>query len=208
LNGEPPVRRPQSANSQCAKVKKNIVKAKPSPAADAEEVPKGVNVPKKMAARYNEIAEIITRFSDEKLNDEYKEISLRALEKLCRKRPSPLEKGKARTWVCGIVYAIGSNNYIFDKSQPINMTAAEIADWFGLAKSTAGNKASEFANILNISFMNTEFLLKSLIDRNPAIWYLTINGFLRDIRAMPREVQEEAFHKSLIPYIPDDKNKK
>ncbi len=200
LNGELPVCRVQSE-----KPKKKAAKAKPAPAGETA-VPEGVKVPKAMAVKYNEIAEIISQFSDEKMNEEYKEITLRALAKLCRKRPSPLEKGRARTWACGIVYAIGSNNFIFDRSQPINMTAAEIAEWFDLAKGTASSKASEVTKILGLSYANPEFLLESVIEGNPAIWYLDVDGLIMDIRTMPREYQEAAFQKGLITYIPDDKN--
>ncbi len=199
LNGEIPVIKTQSE-----KPKKKITSQKPASIPATVIVPEGVNVPKVMAARYNQIAEIISDFCDEKLNEEYKSINLRALAKLCRKRPSPLVRGNAWTWAAGIVYAIGSNNFIFDRSQPINMTATEIAEWFGLAKSTAGSKASEVTKLLHLSYTNTEFLLKRIIANNPAIWYLEVNGFITDIRRMPREVQEQAFKKGLIPYIPDD----
>jgi hypothetical protein len=168
---------------------------------------KGANVPKAMSARYMEIAEIIEKFCEEKLNAEYKDICLQALAKLCSKRPSPLESGRANTWACGIVYAIGANNFIFDKSQPINMTAGDISGWFGIAKSTAGNKSAEITNLLNLSYFNTEFQLKTQIDNNPAIWLLRVNGIIADIREMPREAQEEAFRKGLIPYIPADREK-
>jgi hypothetical protein len=151
-------------------MEKKIVKIKSAHTDATVALPKGVNVPNAMAARYVEIAGLIEKFCDEKLNDEYKDISLRALQKLSRKRPSPLEKGKARTWACGIVYAVGSNNFIFDKSQPINMTAAEIAEWFGLAKSTAGSKAAEVSDTLKLHYLNPEFLLKSLTDRLPLIY--------------------------------------
>ena len=152
-----------------------------------------------------EVAGIIESFCNEKLNDEYKDICLRALQKLCRKRPSPIAGGKARTWACGIIYAIGSNNYIFDKSQPVNMTATELAEWFGLAKSTAGNKATEISKLLDLSYSNTEFMLESNIENNSMVWHLIVNGYMVDIRTMPREIQEEAFRKKLIPYIPADK---
>ncbi|MDR1991903.1 MAG: DUF6398 domain-containing protein [Nitrososphaerota archaeon] len=166
---------------------------------------KGANVPKAMATRYVEIAELIEKTCDEKLNAEYKEICLNALVKLCRKRPSPLITGRAQTWACGIIYAIGSNNFIFDKSQPMNVTASEIAEWFNLSKSTAGNKAAEVNKLLGLSYFNTEFQLKTIADRNPTIWYLKVNGLVVDIRTMPREIQEEALHKGLIPYISTDK---
>ncbi|MCL2774321.1 MAG: DUF6398 domain-containing protein [Oscillospiraceae bacterium] len=182
------------------KAPKPAVKKPALPVVDA----KGANVPKSMSARYMEIAEIIGKFCDEKLNNEYKEICLKALAKLCRKRPSPIETGKANTWACGIVYAIGATNFIFDKSQSINMTAGDIAERFGLSKNTAGGKAAEVKNLLDLSYFNTEFSLKSHIDSNPMIWYLKVNGYLVDIRTMPRGAQEEAFRKGLIPYIPAD----
>jgi len=188
-------------------IKQQLTKKKPKPSKIA--LPsvdtKGVNVPNSMAARYVEVTDIIEKFCDEKLNKEYKEICLKALTKLCRKRPSPLIKGKAQTWACGIIYAIGSSNFIFDKSQPINMTANEIREWFNLSKSTVGSKVAEINKLLDLSYFNTEFQLKTLVDRNPMIWYVKVNGLIVDIRTMPREVQEEAYHKGLIPYIPMDK---
>ena len=36
-------------------------------------------------------------------------------------------------------------------------------------------------------------------------WMLEINGFLMDVRHAPREVQEIAFEKGLIPYISADR---
>ena len=168
-------------------------------------VPKGVNVPGTMSARYMEIAEIIENFCDEKLNAEYKELCLKGLAKLCRKRPSPVATGKARTWACGIVYAIGSNNFIFDKSQPINLTAGDIAGWFGLAKGTAGSKAKEVRKLLKLSYSNYEFMLNDIVEGNPMVWMLSVNGFYVDIRNMPREAQAAAYNKGLIPYIPADK---
>ena len=40
---------------------------------------------------------------------------------------------------------------------------------------------------------------------NPMVWTLEVNGFLMDIRHAPRELQEAAFAKGLIPYIPADR---
>jgi hypothetical protein len=37
------------------------------------------------------------------------------------------------------------------------------------------------------------------------VWTLEVNGFLVDVRRAPREVQEIAFKKGLIPYIPADR---
>jgi hypothetical protein len=34
---------------------------------------------------------------------------------------------------------------------------------------------------------------------------IQVNGLLADARHLPREIQEEAYRKGLIPYIPDDR---
>ena len=60
---------------------------------------------------------------------------------LCRKRPSPLATGNPKTCVCGIVYALGSVNFLFDRSQTPSMNAAELCAGFGVSKSTGSAKA-------------------------------------------------------------------
>lgn len=68
-----------------------------------------MNIPKEMQKIYEEISKLLIEYSEEYLNKEYEELCLHALEKLCRKRPSPLKSGRSNTWAAGIVYAIGSN---------------------------------------------------------------------------------------------------
>jgi hypothetical protein len=152
LNGEDPK---LVQSSEKAKKKSNK--------AAIPNLPNGVKIPKAMTMRYVEIADIIADFCNKKLDEEYKEICLRSLAKLCRKCPSPLINGRSKIWAGGIVYAIGQNNFIFDKEQPINMTAGEIADWFSLSKSTIGGKANEIRKILKISHLDKEFSRKEFI---------------------------------------------
>ena len=53
--------------------------------------------------------------------------------------------------------------------------------------------------------MDPAWTLRSQMDRNPMAWMLQVNGFMMDVRHAPREVQEIAFEKGLIPYIPADR---
>lgn len=128
-------------------------------------------VPKAMQEKYDEIAAILTQYCDEHLNDEYKNLCLHALEKLCRKRPSPVTSGRANTWAAGIIYAIGQNNFIFDKSKAIHMTAEELVEPLGVKKSTAGGKATEIRKMLKIDYFNAEWILDSDVENNPLIWF-------------------------------------
>ncbi|SJM96539.1 conserved hypothetical protein [Crenothrix polyspora] len=47
-----------------------------------------------------------------------------------------------------------------------------------------------------------EWTVPSKIEQNPMIWMITVNGMIVDVRYMPLEVQEIAYKKGLIPYIP------
>ncbi len=52
--------------------------------------------------------------------------------------------------------------------------------------------------------LNPNWVLPSLFEQSPLVWIAEVNGFLVDLRDMPREVQEIAFEKGMIPYIPAD----
>ena len=162
-----------------------------------------MSVPKIMQEKYDELVAIIEPYCDELLNDEYKTLCIHALEKLCRKRPSPLTSGRARTWAAGIIYAIGQNNFIFDKSQPIHMTASELVKPLGVAKTTAASKATEIRKMLKIDPFNSEWVLASDIGKNPMLWLVEVNGLVVDARSLPLEVQIEYAQRGLIPFVPE-----
>lgn len=165
-----------------------------------------MNIPTAIKEKYEEISSLIKTFCKEKLNEDYEEVCIRALEKLSEKHPSPLLKGKANTWACGIVYAIGSNNFLFDKTQEPYIKAKELAEVFGISTSTAGSKAKEVRDYLNISWFSSEWLLVENINENPLLWMVqTDEGFVADIRNLPEEVQLKAFEKGMIPFIPAKK---
>jgi len=164
------------------------------------------NVPKSMQEIYEVIAPIITEFCISYLNDEYSDMALLMLEKLCRKRPSPLLYGKTNTWACGIIYTVGSVNFLFDRSQSPHMRASELAEKFGISQSTAGNKAGEIRKILKTGTLDPEWTLPSRLGDNPYVWmFETDTGFIVDVRHAPRAVQEGLFNAGMIPFIPSDR---
>ena len=59
--------------------------------------------------------------------------------------------------------------------------------------------------MLKIRQFDHHWTLPSRMDDTPMIWMVEVNGFMMDIRRCPREVQEIAFEKGLIPYIPADR---
>jgi hypothetical protein len=151
---------------------------------------------------YDEIIGLTDAFCAAHLNEEYAQVCRALTAKLSRKRPSPLESGRVNTWAAAIVHTIGRVNFLFDKSQTPHMRADDLAKLFGLAQSTVGNKSKQIMDLLKISLMEPEWTLPSRIEDNPMVWMISVNGFILDARSAPLEIQEAAYFKGLIPYIP------
>jgi hypothetical protein len=163
---------------------------------------KSESVPAAMKPRYDEIIALIEDFCARHLNNEYAQVCRQMAAALARKRPSPLQGGRANTWAAGIVHAVGAVNFLFDKSQTPHMRADELAAGFNIGKSTIHNKSKEIRDILKIGVFDADWTLPSRIDSNPLAWMISVNGFIVDARSAPRHIQEEAYRKGLIPYLP------
>lgn len=166
------------------------------------------SVPKLMQARYDEVVAWIAPFCQKHLDDEYWNLCCKLAAALARKRPSPLSGGKAAIWAAGIVHAIAQVNFAFDKSQTPSISYDDIVVEFGVRQATASEKARLIRKLMKIGFMSPEWYVPSKLDKNPVAWCLSIDGFPIDARYAPRAIQEEAFRRGLIPYIPDDQKTK
>ena len=164
-----------------------------------------LKVPESMQRLYTEITSISDAFCNDHLSEEYAEMARKMAATLARKRPSPLVQGQAKSWAAGILYTLGQVNFLFDKSQTPHMRADELCKRIGVSQQTASGRAQKIRQMLEIFQMHPDWTLPSRVDDNPMIWILQVNGYMVDIRSLPREVQELAFEKGLIPYIPADR---
>jgi hypothetical protein len=162
------------------------------------------SVPKGMLPIYERIVGLTDDVCDRQLNSEYRDLARAMTGALCRKRPSPLTSGQPRTWAGGIVYVLGRINFLGDRSFPPYMTTADLCAAFGVGESTVHAKARVIEKTLRTGAFDPKWALPSLVDSNPLVWMAEVNGLLVDLRTMPREVQEVAFAKGIIPYIPAD----
>lgn len=161
------------------------------------------DVPEDYRERFVEIVTLTDDFCNRLLNDEYKDMCRKMAVYLCQEN-SPVLKGKAVSWACGLAYTVGKVNFLTDPAQKPHLTAEEIAQGFGVSTATMYAKSRDLWNGLELSQFDPEFTVPSMVEQNPFIWMLEINGFLMDIRTAPREAQVVAFEQGLIPYIPAD----
>jgi len=163
---------------------------------------KSEDVPKALEAKFNSIVALTDEFARQHLNDEYALLIRQATAALCRKRPSPLEKGQAKTWAAGITHAIGMVNFLFDSSQTPHISAGDLYQAFGISSSTGQAKSKLVRDTLKMHQLDPDWCLPSHVEDNPLIWMLSVNGLIMDIRSAPLSAQVEAFRQGLIPYIP------
>ena len=168
--------------------------------------PRPASVPKAMQPTCDAVVALTDAFCRDRLTGEYGDLARTMAAALSRKRPSPLASGQPRTWACGIIYVLGQLNFLTDRSSEPHMAMADVCTAFGVGQSTAASKAKTIRDALNCNRMDPKWMLQSRAARNPLIWMAQVNGLLVDLRDMPREVQEIAYEKGMIPYIPADQD--
>lgn len=112
-----------------------------------------------IASKYEEIIEKIKSFSDEYLNEDYKNICVLATETLFLNYEEQFKKGKSFSWGAGIVHAIGTANNLFDSKEKPYIKVADLYKEFGVSSSTGSSKSKEVKSLLDISKDNNKWII-------------------------------------------------
>ncbi len=92
-----------------------------------------------------------------------------------------------------------------DSSNSPHIELTTIDKAFGVAESTGQGKAKAIRGLLKIRQFDFHWMLRQRVEETSMVWIIEVNGFVLDARRLKREVQEEAFQKGLIPYVPGEK---
>ena len=132
----------------------------------------------KIIEKQQEIIQLAKSFCNEKLNEEYAALAEKLICKLGRKRNVPFVGGQTSIWAAAVIHALGSINFLFDKSSEPYTSIDEINEFFGTKKSTTGNKSKEIRDLLKLGYWDSEFSTKSMGDNNPFANLVKMNGFI------------------------------
>jgi hypothetical protein len=159
-------------------------------------------VPAAVRPVFNEITAITRGFCSQHLDAEYARLCDKLAGKLARKRPSPLLRGDLRIWAAGVVYAVGRVNFLADPAQRPHLRTDELARLLGVRQTTMANKGRLIMDTLGIGLLDPQYCRGELLDRNPLVWMLEVDGLIVDARWLPEAVQVQAWRRGLIPYVP------
>ncbi len=162
-------------------------------------------VPDNVSENFKTICTIMSTLCKEKLNEEYFQLSIELAGKLARKRPSPFLSGATKTWAAGIIHALGTVNFLFDKSQSPHMTSRNLCEWFDLGQSTISSKSKSIREMFKIHQMDAKWCLPSKMIDHPMVCLVAFNGCIVDVRTAPYEMKVAAYEAGVIPYIPEEK---
>ncbi len=165
--------------------------------------PSQLPISPRLRERVDEIVARTDAICSAHLDAEYAELCRRMTAVLAQGWRSPLERGQARTWAAGIVYAVGWVNFLADPSQEPHMTTAELAAAAGVEERTIATTFRKIRRALDLVRFDPEWTRPSKMLDNPLAWIVVVEGTPVDLRHAPRKVQEEAFTLGLIPFVPD-----
>jgi hypothetical protein len=129
-------------------------------------------------------------FCQQFLDEDYKQLCEKLIHKMSRKRAVPFLSGRMEIWAAAVVYALGSINFLFDKSFKPYATADDICNFFGTSKSTTSQKAQGIRNMFKMGYYDGEFSTHHMKENSPFSNFVMVNGLIVDKRHLPPEVQE------------------
>lgn len=125
-----------------------------------------------------QLIKMTSEFCKSHIDTEYEQLCKAMVEKMARKKSVPFVSGRIEIWAAAIVYAIGSINFLFDKSFKPYATTEQICDYFGVSKSTVGQKAKVIRNMFKMDYWISEFSTQKMINENPFSNLAMVNGYI------------------------------
>jgi hypothetical protein len=162
-------------------------------------------VPEAARPAYDALVGLTDTFCQAHLSWEYQMLCRKLAAALARKRPSPLTRGKPEVWACAVLRVIGWVNFLDDSSNSPHLKLTAIDQALGVAQSTGQGKAKAIRALLKVRQFDFRWMLRRRVEESPMAWMISVNGFVVDARRLKWEVQEEAYRKGLIPYVPGEK---
>ena len=132
----------------------------------------------KIIEKQRDIIQLAKSFCDEKLDAEYSALAEKLICKLGRKRNVPFVTGQASIWAAAVIHALGTINFLFDKSFEPHVSIDEINDFFVTKKSTTGNKSKQIRDLLKLGYWDEEFSTKDMKFNDPLANLMKADGFI------------------------------
>lgn len=107
--------------------------------------------------RTERIKNLIAAFGDQRLHPSYTGFAQRLCKDVATSGLLNIGRGRVEIWAAALVYAIARLNFLFSREIENHLVPDELCDWFGVVKSTTGNKASAITDAMRISMADERY---------------------------------------------------
>jgi hypothetical protein len=136
------------------------------------------------------LIEMTSAFCDQNLNSDYSKLCKKVIMKLGRKKDVPFMRGQPEIWAAAVVHALGSINFLFDKSFEPYATADQISEYFGTKNSTVSAKATKIREMLGMGHFSPEYSTQRMEESNPFNNMVMVDGFIVPLGSLPEDLQQ------------------
>lgn len=150
-----------------------------------------MNTKEELKKKEAQLIDMVSNFCTSKVNEEYAQLCAKLVKKLGRKRDIPFKSGKLEIWAAAVVYAIGTINFLFDKSFPPYISVEQLNEYFGTKGSTVSAKGQAIKKMFDLWHFNPEFSTNSMEERNPFNKMVMVDGFIVPVDTLPLNLQKE-----------------
>lgn len=110
-----------------------------------------------MAQKNEKIQKLVINYCDKHLDSAYQEICMKVFTNLLKKDKSIFTRGNSEIWAAAIVWAVGSENFLSDKSFEPYARLSDVCAFFNVNTSTVGQKSRKIKDTLDIDIWSPEY---------------------------------------------------
>lgn len=140
--------------------------------------------------KMQKLMEMTALFCSQHLDEDYKGLCEKLIRKMARKRNVPFVYGRIEIWAAAAIHAIGSINFLFDRSFKPYASAEDISRYFNTSQSTTSQKSKVIRDMFRMNFWDKEFSTRHSMQSNPFANLVNIGGFLARRQDLPPEVEK------------------
>lgn len=118
------------------------------------------------AQRQEQLIEMVSQFSDEYLDEEYKTLCIKLANKLMDNENISINRGKTENWACAIIYTIGQLNFLFEYPTRPYVDPDSLCAYFKSKRQTIVLKARDVRRALNLKLGDEEFSTEFVLSLN------------------------------------------
>jgi len=137
------------------------------------------------------LIEITDGFADRYLDEDYKMLCQKLIDKMSRKRQVPFLSGKPEIWAAAVVYALGQINFLFDKNFEPYVSTTDLCNYFKISQSTTSQKAKIIRDMFKMRYFDEEFSTERMQKENPLNEFVMIDGLIVPVSAVMKTLDEK-----------------